>query len=291
MCAGSEQPKQRGFTLVELLVVIGIIAVLIAILLPALNKAREQAKLISCASNLRQIYQYFAIYQVNNNGYYPGLNGYHSGYTPPEVPSNYDCIGDCQEVMQAYEQGGDLTVSQYSTAPPPCTKQPIWICPADINPSDLVMVPPHEDLREVSYFPNEYAWYGAIPQPIPPIYCDTVGSSIDRAIKPDRIHWKHGNKAMVVMLAEGWKFSATFYQGAWPQDYGFYGTGSSLTCGRTCNPSPPSPRLGDNLVFRHFNDSSVMNALYFDGHVDSINYQQCVTAFASMLTYPDPFLH
>lgn len=70
--------RPRGFTLVELLVVIGIVAVLIAVLLPVLGRARESARRAVCLSNLRQTGLVLQTYAGDNSGRVP--IGYRSGF-------------------------------------------------------------------------------------------------------------------------------------------------------------------------------------------------------------------
>jgi prepilin-type processing-associated H-X9-DG protein/prepilin-type N-terminal cleavage/methylation domain-containing protein len=105
----------NGFTLVELLVVIGIIVVLIALLLPALSRAREQAKLIECASNMRQLAT--------------GLQGYASANKqrfPPNV--SFPSPG-----IFWYEQDRIGRHVSYTSTPGSSLPGGIFVCPSDNN--------------------------------------------------------------------------------------------------------------------------------------------------------------
>lgn len=111
-------PRQdcRGFTLIELLVVIAIIAVLAAMLLPALASAKEKARTIQCTSNLRQIALAIQMYADNHNDYlvpaeYNASNGarleegwvtllVHGGYLPAPDAIGYHRIRSGQTVLE-----------------------------------------------------------------------------------------------------------------------------------------------------------------------------------------------
>jgi prepilin-type processing-associated H-X9-DG protein len=78
----SSRPRKTAFSVVELLVVIGIIALLIAILMPTLGKARESANSLKCQAQQHQIYQALMLHALEHKGYMP-LTGYPSpGFDP-----------------------------------------------------------------------------------------------------------------------------------------------------------------------------------------------------------------
>lgn len=117
--------RHGGFTLVELLVVIGIIAVLIAILLPALSRAREMAKQIRCLSNIRQVGMSIAMYTNNNKGFFPAPSNRF-----PFTPIPWDWVYFRPE--QGPTQNSAIAPylwSQWADGQVP----PVMICPSDDN--------------------------------------------------------------------------------------------------------------------------------------------------------------
>jgi prepilin-type N-terminal cleavage/methylation domain-containing protein len=188
--------RRRGFTLVELLVVIGIIAIMISLLLPALNQVREKALAIQCASNIKQVFSFCMMYSQENKGHLPrpGINDPYVPNGANRAPTAAELENDrldlfCQDMPGRMNYEGGVIWRYFQGTE--VAKKGLMLCPSDRGETmsygcALTRVN-HPDGRNFSYSmhayvadPKDSAWGG--PKKLPGIVLGSIRGPSERIL-------------------------------------------------------------------------------------------------------------
>jgi prepilin-type N-terminal cleavage/methylation domain-containing protein/prepilin-type processing-associated H-X9-DG protein len=278
----SRAPRLPGFTLVELLVVIGIIAVLIGILLPALSKARENANKVKCMANLRQIGQALFIYANDNKGVMP------FGFVPKNanIPGIGVWPGDDGDwttfILSVIKKTQtDYNSNQTNEGSP--GSRAIFMCPSVTNNSAkgiLTHYSAHPRLMPDLQTPDKYnPGFG-----LQSYKLGKVKRSTEIAIIFDASLYEAGGAGTWIATACAFKLDNGAITKPKPQmtdDYEHAFT--PMSPGDPVDMTPFSFQPGDtnkdgtnnagNIRFRHTGDTQA-NALMMDGHTATFNYNK-----------------
>jgi len=279
--AASER-KRAAFTLVELLVVIGIIAMLISVLLPALNKARKTAKTLQCLSNLRSIGQTMQIYASEWNGAIlgsPDTTGafllkpppgvvYNDLTNVPEICQTWDWQAPAARLMKATFNTKKTLADRTQRFQFLCTYKP-FVCPENdiISPSfsasPIKVATPMISYNTASFFMQATDF----------IHTDTLGY---------KAHLNQvGLASIKVYMCDGGRwcqddftppdFNESYNASILANDYSDFGAPDFFS--RAFKPNKPrlySMRHGARRLGAPLSEYR-MNAVFFDGHGETLD--------------------
>lgn len=136
--------KRKAFTLIELLVVIAVIAMLLTIMTPALNRARDVARRVVCASNMGQVLLGLQMYADDNRGLV--------------VPVRHERVGGIDDFRLSWDQ----TAAEYFTAHRGDSMRQYLACPADLKLRERPLDPIYDELVSGDVLPRSYMLNGAL---------------------------------------------------------------------------------------------------------------------------------
>jgi prepilin-type N-terminal cleavage/methylation domain-containing protein/prepilin-type processing-associated H-X9-DG protein len=238
--------RTRGFTLVELLVVIGIIAILISILLPALGHARKKAQAVGCASNMRQIYLAMLMFAQDNKGQLPDT------YGVDQLSADPNLVKKCAWLQKVAGATGHADMEDDKAAlwkyiPGQSAREQLLMCPGDTG-ENLAGHPRNDAYpRNFSYSMNNRIHRGDDPTKLQTVRLGSVANAAERILLYEEIA---PNDTWCIMSQN--------------------------------NDDLPSARHGNNIALnaqRDPNSKAYMqsgkgNHCFFDGHVEALSPRQ-----------------